>query len=109
MPGTPARAYATHPRSLWLSARLRSFISIPQQDKTDQGLAIQSITSYVGLSDLFIVLAGPWQHVDDGSIRDVRAWGERGWVRGSRQPEAVDRRRACLFACCYRRIPQPLT
>ena len=57
------------------------YLSIPQRDKTNQGLAIQSITSYVALSDLFVVLAGPWQHADDGSIRDVRAWGERGWCR----------------------------
>jgi ankyrin repeat protein len=57
------------------------YASIPQVDKTNQGLAISSITTYVALSDLFIVLAGPWEHVDDGSIRDVRAWGERGWCR----------------------------
>ena len=57
------------------------YASIPQVDKTNQGLAISSITAYVALSDLFIVLAGPWEHADDGSIRDVRAWGERGWCR----------------------------
>lgn len=57
------------------------YISIPQDDRTNQGLAIASITSYVALADLFLVLAGPWQHADDGSIRDVRAWGERGWCR----------------------------
>ena len=57
------------------------YLSIPQRDKANQGLAIQSITSYVALSHLFVVLAGPWQHADDGSIRDVRAWGERGWCR----------------------------
>ena len=54
-------------------------VSIPQLDKTSQGLAIASITGYVGISDLFIVLSGAWAHEADGSIRDVRAWGERGW------------------------------
>jgi hypothetical protein len=55
------------------------YLSIPQLDKTSQGLAIASITGYVGISDLFIVLSGAWAHEADGSIRDVRAWGERGW------------------------------
>ena len=57
------------------------YLSIPQVDRANQGLAISSITSYVALTDLFMVLAGPWEHVDDGSVRDVRAWGERGWCR----------------------------
>lgn len=57
------------------------YLSIPQLDRTHQGLAIQTITSYVALADLFIVLAGPWMHDTDGSVRDVRAWGERGWCR----------------------------
>ena len=57
------------------------YASIPQHDGKSQGQAIRSITSYVALCDLFCVLAGPWKHVDDGSVRDVRAWGERGWCR----------------------------
>ena len=57
------------------------YLSIPQLDHTNQGKAIQSIADYIGLSDLFIVLAGAWKHADDGSIRDLQAWGERGWCR----------------------------
>jgi hypothetical protein len=57
------------------------YLSIPQLDKANQALAIQSITGYVAISDLFWVLAGPWAHADNGSVRDVRAWGERGWCR----------------------------
>ena len=57
------------------------YLSIPQLDQRSQGLAIQSITEYVSHSNLFIVLAGAWTHVDDGSIRDLQAWGERGWCR----------------------------
>ena len=57
------------------------YLSIPQANKQDQAKAIASITGYVAISDLFIVLSGAWTHVDDGSIRDVRAWGERGWCR----------------------------
>ena len=55
------------------------YLSIPQLDKVNQLKAIQSITSYIALTNLFIVLAGSWTHADDGSIRDIRAWGERGW------------------------------
>ena len=57
------------------------FLSIPQRNPTNQGLAIQSLPHYVANSTLFVVLAGPWKHANDGSIRDVRAWGERGWCR----------------------------
>ena len=57
------------------------YTSIPQRDASSQALAIASIASYVALTDLFMVLAGPWTHVDDGSVRDVRAWSERGWCR----------------------------
>ena len=57
------------------------YLSIPQANKENQAKAIASITGYVAISDLFIVLSGAWTHVDDGSIRDVRAWGERGWCR----------------------------
>ena len=56
------------------------YLSIPQRDRITQGLAIQSITGYVARATDFIVLAGPWKH-DDGSVRDVRAWCERGWCR----------------------------
>ena len=56
------------------------YCSIPQRDRIDQGLAIDSIAGYVARCTDFIVLAGAWKH-EDGSVRDVRAWNERGWCR----------------------------
>ena len=57
------------------------YLSVPQAHRENQLKAIQSINRYIALSSKFIVLAGAWSHVDDGSVRDVRAWAERGWCR----------------------------
>ena len=56
------------------------YCSIPQRDRGDQGLAIDSVAGYVARAADFIVLSGAWKH-EDGSVRDVRAWNERGWCR----------------------------
>lgn len=64
---------------IWLD-----FWAVPQRDPKAQGLAISSIVDYVGGSDMFIVLAGPWTH-EDGSVRDERAWFRRGWCRYARR------------------------
>jgi ankyrin repeat protein len=55
--------------------------SVPQRDPEAQKRAVASIVSYVNDSAFFMVLAGPWRHLDDGSVRDVRAWMKRGWCR----------------------------
>ena len=57
------------------------YASVPQADAEAQGRAIASLASYVADSTYFICLAGPWTHADNGSIRDVRAWADRGWCR----------------------------
>ena len=57
------------------------YASVPQLDKEQQALAIASLASYVGDSNFFICLAGPWTHADNGTVRDVRTWGDRGWCR----------------------------
>ena len=72
---------ATMQRELQSGYIWMDFASVPQTDKTQQALAIASLPSYVGDSTFFICLAGPWTHADNGSIKDVRAWGERGWCR----------------------------
>ena len=54
--------------------------AIPQHDPASQGLAIQSIPTYVACTHAFIVLAGPWVH-ENGSVRDLLAWNGRGWCR----------------------------
>ena len=73
------------------------YFSIPQRHPTNQGLAIQSISGYVALSTLFVVLAGPWKHTADGSIRDVRAWGERGWCRMENLSNSLSPRQKALI------------
>ena len=60
---------------------MRSFACVPQADPETQALAISSLATYVGSSAYFICLSGPWKHVDNGSVRDVRAWADRGWCR----------------------------
>ena len=55
--------------------------SVPQKDPDMQGKAISSIASYVADASYFIVLAGAWEHADDKSVRDFRAWESRGWCR----------------------------
>lgn len=57
------------------------YFSIPQSDPVQMGLAVSSIVRYVSDSSYFFVLAGPWRH-ENGSIRDERAWGGRGWCVG---------------------------
>ena len=54
------------------------YFSVPQADKVGQAKAIASIASYVSDSSYFFVLAGAWQHADDGSVRDRLAWARRG-------------------------------
>ena len=56
-------------------------MSIPQSDHSAQNKAISCITEYVSLASLFVVLAGPWKHEEEDAVRDVRAWGQRGWCR----------------------------
>ncbi|GMH79797.1 hypothetical protein TrST_g3477 [Triparma strigata] len=55
--------------------------SIPQLDPEAQGRAIRSIVTYVNEASYFCVLAGPWKHEDDNSVRDIRGWYGRGWCR----------------------------
>ena len=55
------------------------WVSIPQCDHSLQTAAISCITQYVGMASAFVILAGFWKHVDDGTVRDVRAWKSRGW------------------------------
>ena len=55
-------------------------MSIPQANPVAQGQAINSIVSYVSDSAYFCVLAGAWRH-ENGSVRDVRGWHDRGWCR----------------------------
>jgi ankyrin repeat protein len=55
-------------------------MSIPQADPVMMRNAVSSIVRYVSDSAYFFVLAGPWRH-ENGSIRDERAWGGRGWCR----------------------------
>ena len=59
------------------------FMSIPQSASAieERLAAISCITDYISLSTHFFVLAGPWKHGTDGSVRDVRAWSCRGWCR----------------------------
>ena len=57
------------------------YASVPQEDAVLQGKAIASLASYVADSKYFVCIAGPWTHADDGTIRDVRAWCNRGWCR----------------------------
>lgn len=63
--------------------------SVPQADAEAQGRAIASLASYVADSAMFICLAGPWEHADNGSIRDMRAWANRGWCRLENLANAV--------------------
>jgi len=67
--------------------------SIPQATDALQNrlLAISSITSYVADSHFFMVLAGAWTH-RNGSVRDVRAWGSRGWCRVEQLANALSPR-----------------
>ena len=53
------------------------YMSIPQAQPVLQKRAIDSINDYVQRVDYFVVLAGPWTH-ENGSVRDVRAWADRG-------------------------------
>lgn len=61
------------------------FLCIPQAASEEaiaaRIAAIGCITEYISRSAFFIVLAGPWKHDNDGSVRDVRAWASRGWCR----------------------------
>ena len=63
---------------IWLD-----FWCIPQaaEAASQRAAAISCITEYISRSSHFIVLAGPWRHGGNGSIRDVHAWGRRGWCR----------------------------
>lgn len=67
------------------------WLSIPQVDKSDQLLAIQSIPYYVASTHEFIVLAGPWKH-ENGSVRDLLAWNNRGWCRMEQVSNALSPR-----------------
>jgi hypothetical protein len=60
-------------RYVWMD-----YFSIPQADSAAQLRAINSIAAYILASSYFFVLAGPWRH-EDGDLRDVRAWANRGW------------------------------
>ena len=59
------------------SPSAQDVMSIPQADPVAQGKAIRSIVSYVSDAAFFCVLAGAWKH-ENGSVRDVRGWHERG-------------------------------
>ena len=63
---------------IWLD-----FWCIPQAAEAtkQRAAAISCITEYISRSSHFIVLAGPWRHGGNGIIRDVHAWGRRGWCR----------------------------
>lgn len=76
------------------------FASVPQFDKDAQRRAIASLSTYVADSAYFVCLAGPWKHADDGSIRDVRAWNNRGWCRleGVANALAATGKRALIVA-----------
>ena len=65
------------------TTRLRSLglvCAVPQSDPVKMALAVSSIVRYVSDSSYFFVLAGPWRH-ENGTIRDERSWGHRGWCR----------------------------
>jgi hypothetical protein len=68
------------------------FFSVPQADRVGQAKAISSIASYVGDSAYFFVLAGAWQHQEDGSVRDRLAWCQRGWCRVEQLANALSPR-----------------
>ena len=59
---------------IWLD-----FWCIPQaaEAASQRAAAISCITEYISRSSHFIVLAGPWRHGGNGSIRDVHACGGR--------------------------------
>jgi hypothetical protein len=55
--------------------------SIPQADRASQGLAIQSIPSYIGVCSYFAVVVGPFRHDQLGTPRGINEWCSRGWCR----------------------------
>ena len=65
---------------------------MPQADEVGQAKAIASIASYVSDCAYFFVLAGAWQHTDDGSVRDRLAWARRGWCRVEQLANALSPR-----------------
>lgn len=68
------------------------YFSVPQADKAGQAKAIASIASYVSDCAYFFVLAGAWQHTNDGSVRDRLAWARRGWCRVEQLANALSPR-----------------
>jgi hypothetical protein len=57
------------------------YISIPQENERLQDMAIQSLVSYVSLSDLFIIVAPECVHSDSNIICCEATYKSRGWCR----------------------------
>ena len=57
-------------------------ISIPQQHRKTQTLAIDSLPVYSANSDLFVIVAPEVQHENTGMLCDATSYQRRGWCRG---------------------------
>lgn len=57
------------------------------RDPVDPELRVRNVSD----AHYFLVLAGPWRH-DNGSIRDERGWGSRGWCRVEQLANALSPR-----------------
>ena len=57
-------------------------VSIPQQHRKTQTLAIDSLPVYSANSDLFVIVAPEVQHENTGMLCDASSYQKRGWCRG---------------------------
>ena len=67
-------------------------ISIPQQQRETQTLAINSLPVYAANSDCFIIVAPDVTHKDTELLCDASSYQKRGWCRGE-QVKASECRR----------------
>lgn len=65
------------------------FASVPQQSAELRAKAIASITSYIGDSSLFVVLAPGGVTHELGRVSDASTWASRGWCRAEQISNAL--------------------
>ena len=56
-----------------------SYVSIPQQNRTLQKLAIDSLATYASTCAFFLVLAPDASHADTHLLCNQATYGRRGW------------------------------